>query len=173
MRWTGLVVVAALVVGGCSDPAPVLLPETVEGAVSDSLGDLRVVDLSCPAVADFAELPEGDTTAFECGATLGDEVIYLAVSLTRQPDDVLSASVAVVTPLLDMAAVEATAAAQLDAELGGRPEVACAEAYVVIAVGREIWCRVTADGGTAGPVDRVIVVRIVDADGGWEIDLVP
>ena len=168
-----LLLAVGVIVGGCGDPAPFLSQETVDTAVSASLGTLPAVDLECPPVMTLAELSEGEAVDIDCAATLGGDPIELAVELVRLPDDVFSATVAIVTPILEVAPVEAVAAAQLDAELGGAPRVVCAEAQVAITVGREISCRVTAEGGTAGPVDRAMVVRIVDADGGWEIGLVP
>ena len=36
-----------------------------------------------------------------------------------------------------------------------------------------VECRVTAEGGTAGPVDQPLDIVILDTDGAWEIDLRP
>ena len=93
--------------------------------------------------------------------------------LIRADAESIEATVAIQTPILDVSTIEADAAARLDADLGGSPVVSCAEPRVVISPGREISCRVTADGGTAGPVDRPVVVTILDAEGNWELDLTP
>ena len=93
--------------------------------------------------------------------------------LIRADAESIETTVAIEAPILDVSVVEAEVAARLDADLGGAPAVSCAETRVVIAAGREISCRITADGGTGGPVDRAAVVRIVDADGTWELDLLP
>lgn len=174
-RLTSSLLGAALVVfaAACADEEPELLEADVEQAVAAATGDLPITELACAGVADLEPIVELDFVPIECTALLSGDLITLDVALIRADAESIEATVAIETPILDVAAVETEAAERLDADIGGAPAVRCAEARVVIAVGREINCRVTAEGGTAGPVDRPAVVRIVDADGTWELDLTP
>ena len=170
-----LIPLIALAIGAaaCSDEIPELLQADVEAAVDASTGDLVIVDLVCPGIGELEPIEEGDFESITCTGVLSGDPITLDVALIRADAESVEATVAIETPILDVSTVEAEAAARLDADLGGSPVVSCAEPRVVIAVGREISCRVTADGGTAGPVDRPLVARIVDEDGSFELDLTP
>lgn len=171
-----MVVAAVLLAPGCGDPPPFLTQDSFEDAVTIAITDeaaVPIVELECPDVSGFAALAVGASATVECGATLAGDAVVLVVTLERGPDDTLATTVDLATPILDVVAAASTVAARLAADLGGEPEVVCAEARVVIAPGREVACRVTAEGGTGGPVDRAIVVRVLDVDGTWEIDLAP
>ena len=166
-------VLATLGLAACADEEPELLQADVEQAVADATGDLPLTDLACPGIADLDPIVELEFVPIECTALLSGDPITLDVVLIRADAESIETTVAIEAPILDVSVVEAEVAARLDADLGGAPAVSCAETRVVIAAGREISCRITADGGTGGPVDRAAVVRIVDADGTWELDLLP
>lgn len=168
-----LVGVAVLAAAGCADEIPELRQADVDAAVLESTHELDIGELECPGVDELEPIDEGAFASLTCAGVLSGDSVSLDVSLIRVDAESIEATVAIATPILDVAAVEVAAAARLAAELGTSPEVSCAEARVVVAVGREIVCRVTADGGTAGPVDRPVVVRIVGLDGAWELDLTP
>ena len=173
------VVVSLSIIGamGCSEATPVVssavIEEGVAGSVAEALAPTPVVGLSCPDMASVATADAGTVTGFECQATVSGDPVVLDLRLVREIDDTVGVDVEVVTPLLDVDDAAAVAQERLAADLGGDPAVVCAESRVVIAPGREIGCRVTADGGTAGPVDRAMVLRILDTDGVWEVDLLP
>ena len=160
-------------VAACSEEIPELLQADVEAAVGASTGDLVIADLACPGIEELEPIAEGEFVAVVCTGVLSGDAITLDVALIRADAESIEATVAIETPILDVSTIEADAAARLDADLGGSPVVSCAEPRVVISPGREISCRVTADGGTAGPVDRPVVVTILDAEGNWELDLTP
>jgi hypothetical protein len=157
----------------CSEQIPELRRADVEAAVGDASSDLELVDIGCPDVDELGPIPEGDFVPIVCTGLLGGDEVILDAVLIRAGAESVEVTVAVSTPILDVSTVEVDAAARLDADLGGSPMVRCAQSWVVVRVGREISCRVTAEGGTAGPVDQPAVVRILDVDGGWELDLTP
>lgn len=164
---------AILAVAGCAADEPELLEADVDRAIADATSDLPLEGLRCPSVAGLEPIDEGSFVEIACAAELGGDVVALSVVLIRSSSTAIDTTVIVETPILDLAAVEEAATARLDAELGGAPIVTCAERAVVIAAGREVDCRVTAEGGTAGPVDRELVIRLVDDEGAWEVDLTP
>ena len=104
---------------------------------------------------------------------LRTELSLDSVSIDLTAEDQSQPIAHMLAGFLDVSAVELDAATRLDADLGDTALVRCAESRVVIVVGREIACRVTAEGGTAGPVDREALVRILDVEGTWELDLTP
>lgn len=163
----------AVGVAACSEEVPELRQADVEAAVDGAMDELAVLDVSCPAVSVLEPIPEGEFRPTACTGVLSGDPITLRVALIRVDAESIEVTVAIDAPILDVSVVEADAAARLNADLGGSPVVSCAEAHVRIEAGREISCRVTADGGTAGPVDRPVVVTILDGEGNWELDLTP
>ena len=157
----------------CAEELPDLQRADVEAAVAGAAGDLGIADIGCPRVEELAPIPEGGFELITCAGVLGGDQVVLDVALIRADAESVEVTVALETPVLDVSAVELDAAARLDADLGDTALVRCAESRVVIVVGREIACRVTAEGGTAGPVDREALVRILDVEGTWELDLTP
>lgn len=170
-----LIASLALMVGAvaCSEEIPELRQTDVEAAVDNATGDLLLAELACLGIDELEPISEGEFVLIVCTGVLSGDEITLDVALTRTDAESVDATVTLETPILDVSIIEAAAAARLDLDLSGSPTVSCAEPRVVISVGREISCRVTSDGGTAGPVDRPAVVRILDADGAWELDLTP
>lgn len=161
----------ALVVSGCAEDEPVFDPGIIPAAVQVEVEPIGIEEVTCDeAASQAADLPETGGR-FECVGTLNGDPVILDVTMTPAFDGDIGVAAEVVTPLFDVASAEVATASRLDADLGGSPEVDCAERLVVIDPGRRIECRVTADGGTAGPVDRALAIVILDADGNFEIEL--
>ncbi len=169
----------ALLGAACADEDPAFDPRIISAAVQAEVDPIGVEVVECgePPPVD-AEQADGRPW-WELGGELGclgilnGDDVELVVTIAPPTDGDIAVAAEVATPLFDVAAAESTAAARLDADLGGAPEVDCAERLVVIEPGRRIDCRVTAEGGTAGPVDRPLAIVILDADANWEIDLIP
>ncbi|MEM9467538.1 MAG: hypothetical protein AAGA90_19340 [Actinomycetota bacterium] len=170
LRFVLLVVVAA----ACSEDEPVFDPSIVIEAVQAEVDPVGIEAVACEALAtddpSIADLPEFGGEV-DCVGTLHGDPVDLLVTIGPALDGRIAVAAEIRTDLFDVAAAEVGAAGRLDADLGGAPEVVCAERLVVTAPGRRIECRVTADGGTAGPVDRVLTIVIVDDEGNWEIEL--
>ena len=161
----------ATLAAGCADDEPVFDPGIIPAAVQVEVDPIGIEMVTCDEPeAQEPALPETGGR-FECTATLNGDPVVLDVTMTPAFDGDIGVAAEIVTPLFDVAAAEIAAAGRLDADLGGSPEVACAERLVVTSPGRRIDCRVTAEGGTAGPVDRAVTIVILDDDGSWEIEL--
>ena len=169
-----LVIAGVLSAAGCADDEPVFDPSIITGAVQAEVDAVGIESVGCDALdtddESLAELPEFGGS-LDCVGVLNGDPVDLLVTVGPALDGQIAVAVDVLTPLFDVAAAEIAAAGRLDADLGGSPDVICGERVVVTSPGRRIECRVTADGGTAGPVDRALAIVIVDADGNWELDL--
>ena len=171
-----LIVSVALVVLAAScagDEAPEWDPSIIPAAVQVEVDPIGIENVVCDEGAEQdPTLPETGGR-FECIGTLNGDDVVLEITMTPAFDGEIgvAAEVGAQTPLFDVAAAEVQAALRLEADLGGSPEVVCAERLVVLDPSRRIECRVTAEGGTAGPVDRSLTIVILDDDGNFEIDL--
>ncbi|MEM9202533.1 MAG: hypothetical protein AAGC53_12765 [Actinomycetota bacterium] len=164
----------ALVGVACADEEPVFEPNIITAALEVEVAAVGIESVACPGLADgeSVTLP-ADGGTLTCSGLLNGDPVELGVTVSPALEGEIQVAADIITDLFDVAAAETAAAARLDAELGGAPVVTCAEDSVVVQPGRRIDCRVTAEGGTAGPVDQPLIIVILDADANWEIDLVP
>lgn len=165
----GAVAVAVLLVA-CGQGAPIFDPSIIPAAIEVEVSAIGVEAVLCDDAARDPTLPETGGR-FECVGRLHGDPVILEVSMAPAFDGDIGVAVEIVTPLFDVAAAETQAAQRLDTELGGFPVVDCVERLVVLEPERRVECRVTALGGTAGPIDRSLAIVIVNTDGGFEIDL--
>ena len=173
-RWAARALGAAglvVLLAGCADEDPAFDPTIIPDAVRAEVEPIGIVAVACEGSA--PESPGIPTFGgrFECAGELNGDPVVLDVEAVPAVDGTIEVVTDVRTPLFDVAVAESAGAARLAAELGGEPEIDCAERLVVVAPGREIACRVTAAGGTAGPVDRALTIVILDTNANWEIDL--
>jgi hypothetical protein len=163
-----------LLVAACADDEPSFDPAIITQAVQAELDPIGVETATCEELdvdsEVIAELPEFGGVV-DCVGMLNDDPVDVLVTVGPAIEGQITVAAEVLTDLFDVAAAERAAADRLDVDLGGSPVVSCAERLVVAAAGRRVECRVTAEGGTAGPVDRVLTIVLVDGDGNWEIEL--
>ena len=172
-RCLTLIIALAAIGASCADEVPEWDPSIIPAAVQVEVDPIGIENVVCDEGAEQdPTLPETGGR-FECIGTLNGDDVVLEITMTPAFDGEIgvAAEVGAQTPLFDVAAAEVQAALRLEADLGGSPEVACTERLVVLDPNRRIDCRVTADGGTAGPVDRSLTIVILDDDGNFEIDL--
>ncbi len=171
-RSVTIVLSGALIAAACgADEAPEWDPSIIPAAVQVEVDPIGIENVVCDeGAAQDPTLPETGGR-FECGGVLSGDDVILEITMAPAFDGEIGVAAEIVTPVFDVAAAEVQAALRLEADLGGSPEVACTERLVVLDPNRRIDCRVTADGGTAGPVDRSLTIVILDDDGNFEIDL--
>lgn len=178
LRWAGLVAVG-FALTSCAAEAPAFDPSIIPEAVQAEVVSTGIVVGECGEPPPADQEQAGARPWWElggeliCSGTLNGDPVELLVTTAPPVDGAIPVAAEVATPLFDVAAAESAAAARLNADLGGSPEVDCLERLVAIAPGRRVECRVTAEGGTAGPVDQPLDIVILDTDGAWEIDLAP
>lgn len=163
-------VVIAVVAAACAEEEPAFDPADVLSEVQAATADVGVVDVECDGLDALVPVVGG---VVACRGTLSGDPVELTATVGAAIEGEIAVSTEVDTPLFDVAIAEAAAAGRLGDELGGAPEVDCDERVVVIAPGRRIACRVTAEGGTAGPVDRPLAIVLTDAEANWELDFTP
>lgn len=173
LRTVALASTVALAAVACADEEPAFDPAIIPAAVQVEVDPIGITAVGCDGAGPVSPTLPETGGRFECTGTLNGDPVVLAVTVAPEIDGNIAVAADVLTPLFDVAAAETAAAARLDAELGGAPEIDCPERLVVIEPGRRIDCRVTAEGGTAGPVDQALAIVILDTDADWEIDLAP
>ena len=90
----------------------------------------------------------------------------------RAVDGAIAVAADVLTPLFDVAAVEVGRRRPASTPISAaHPRSTAPSGWSSSRRAVEIECRVTAEGGTAGPVDPALTIVILDADANWEIDL--
>ncbi|MEM8707265.1 MAG: hypothetical protein AAGE98_12460 [Actinomycetota bacterium] len=161
--------VVLVVAAACAEQAYTYDPDEVEARVAEAVAPEGVDGVGC---GDLDTIDPDVGGARACNGVLDDDLVDISVTLTPTAAlDGLDLDVEILTEFFDVAAAAAAGSERLDAELGGSPVITCPVDAVVLVPRREITCRVVAEGGTAGPVDRPVTIVIVGDDGSFELDL--
>ncbi len=160
-RLTAFGLAAALLGAGCADD-PEIDVLALEASVAESM---------LPAVVELIECPRPlaiEAQRVTCRGEIDGVEIDLEVELEPDDEDGVLADVSIDVPLLDVTEVAITAGDRLSEDLGVVALVRCDTPVIVIEPGRELACFVTdlADG-----IERPLLIRLLDADGAWEMDL--
>ncbi|MEO0493335.1 MAG: hypothetical protein AAF081_07955 [Actinomycetota bacterium] len=160
-----------LLASACSDPDPVYDPSAVEALIAETVAGEQIVEVGCVGLDTIDPAVGGSVS---CRGVLDDDLVDLGVAIVPSAPVgglELGVDVEILTDLFDVAAAATAGAERLESELGGSPVIACPLDVVVSIPGRRIECWVTADGGTAGPVDRPVTIIVAGDDGSFELDL--
>ena len=160
-RLTLAVLAATLLAAGCAED-----PEIDVAALEVSIADWML-----PAIVEAVDCPDPlpvEPQTVTCTGAIDGVRVEFQVELSPGEDDDVLADVVTDAPLLDLTEVAVAAGERLSDDLGVVALVRCEAPVVVIEPRREIACVVTdlADG-----VERPLVIRLLDPEGGWEMDL--